>query len=251
MADAMKAHQEGGFDELPDDHDELVGQGLGGGPPPPQKRQPEIRKGPPKNEHPVLSQLRQDLGLEPIHPKDVSVGGHKWTLMTLSPGDIALVARLVDQMADSDSERILIYNTAVAAHAIAAIDGVPAYQVFGVDGPPGLPITNHLRPPKIVRILTAARVFDFINDESRSLLGEKLHAAYKDRCDPYGDVESYLDSPETKRLRFRCPEKDCDHEVQIRPRFVPGTRDIQIPFCQWHGCPMEITAQQGGERSPL
>jgi len=249
MADAMKAHQEGGFPgDLPDDHDELVGAGLGG---PAPRRQPEIRKGPLKNEHPVLSQLRQDLGLEPIHPKDVSVGGHKWTMVPLSPGDIALVLRLVDQLGDTPGERLQVYNTAVAAHAIVAIDGVPTYQVFGVEGPPGVPIVNHLRPPKIVKFLSAARLFDFINDESRTQLNEKLHDAYMDSCNQYSAVESYLDNPEKKRFRFRCPEENCGHELFIRPRFIPGTRDLQLPFCQWHGCPMDLVGKQEESPSPL
>jgi hypothetical protein len=198
-------------------------------------------------DHPILTKLRQDLGIEIIKPVDVDIGGHRWTLVPLTPGDVALAANMADQVATTPNERLVVYQGAVAACTVVAIDGVPTYQVFGVDHPPGVRVTDHLRPPKQVKFTAAIRLFNFINDESRATLTDRLYEAYLDKIHSHGEVAGYLQDPSNRKVRFRCPTENCDYDLVIRPRVVPGTRDIQLPFCQWHGCAMEVAP----EPSPL
>ncbi len=241
---------------LPDDRDALIEAGImDGGPPqgtPGQAPQtPHTIPGDPKPEHPVLTSLREDLGIEPVHTQDVDVGGHKWTMRTLSPGELARASGIADMSSSTITERELIYHVSIAAHSIVAIDGVPTYQVFNVIPPPTVTVVDHLRPPKPLRYMAAAELFDFIADDTRTALGLKLYDAYKDRCDSQGAVASYLDDANEKRIRFRCVEEDCGHELFIPPKIVPGTNDIQMPFCLWHGNPMAVVGAETETDLPL
>lgn len=208
-------------------------------PPPPSPPPKRVKSGPQRRQHPVLSQLREDLGVDAIRPVDVHVGGHVWTLVGLAPGDVATASRLADHIAVGQVEKHMTYQTAVVAHAIAAIDSVPTYRVFGVELPPGLQIQNPLRPPRTVRFHAAGNLFDFIQEEGRTTLSTKLFDAYMDKMDASGEVRSYLDEPGHKRVTYRCGHEGCDHSVSIVPRYVTGTRDMVLPYCQWHAEPME------------
>lgn len=240
---------------LPDDRDELIGQGMGGAPPPPQQpvqpRVPAVRPGPVRQQHPILAQLREDLGIGGTRPVDVQVGAHTWTLMSLTPGDLATASRLADQLAVGQVEARLVYEVAVVAHAVMAIDHVPTYQVFGVEPPPGMHVTNPLRPPRSVRYMAAGKLYDFIQDEARTQLGSKLYLAYVDKVDSDGEVQSYLDDPANAKATYRCPKDGCGHTLTVTPRYQPGTRDMLLPFCQWHGEPMELVSEMAGVETPL
>lgn len=243
---------------LEDDHDALVGPGIGGPPHVPQSptqspsrpsQTPAVHPGPVKNLHPVLARLREDLGMESTRPMDVRVGKHTWTLATLTPGDLATASRLADQLAIGQVETKLVYETAIVAHAVMAIDAVPTYQVFGVEPPPGIPVQNPLRPPRAVRYLAAGKLYDFIQDEAKTQLGTKLYDAYLDKVDGSGAVQSYLDDESRKRVKFECSVEGCGHTLTMAPRYEPGTRNIMRPFCRWHAEPMTLTGEQND--SPL
>ena len=251
--------QDGPQEPLRDDHDDLVGQGMGGPPQPPQGppqgpqpgRTPTVRPGPVRQQHPILAQLREDLGIGGLKPVDVQIGAHTWTLMVLTPGDLATASRLADQLAVGQVETRLVYETAVVAHAVAGIDHVPTYQIFGVEPAPGMHVANPLRPPRSVRYMAAGKLYDFIQDEARTQLGTKLYEAYVDKVDASGEVRSYLDDPANAKATYRCPQDTCDNELTVTPRYQPGTRDMVLPFCQWHGEPMELVAETAGADSPL
>ena len=227
---------------LQDDHDDIFPQAAA----PSQRQAPKIQQADPVQEHPILTKLRQDLGIDQINPADVEVGGHRWTMTILAPGDVALAARLTDSMSDTPTERQIVYQGAITSHSIVAIDGVPVYQVFGIVPMPGIVVTDHFRPPKSIRFLAAAKLFDFINDGSKTQLNDKLYDAYLDKVDIHGTVQSYLDDPNNQKVQFRCPETGCGHEVRIIPRKVLGTNDVHLPFCQQHGCPMPMVKEAAG-----
>jgi len=253
MGDEMSGAAQAAMDGLPDDHDDLVGSH---GPTPPQQpprtpRQQTVKKGPVKIEHPILAKLRHDLGIQALPVFDVEIGGHIWTLRTLSPSDVAMAASMATTMAQTIVDQKLLSETAIVAHAVAAIDGVPAYEIFGIDPPVGVIVTDHLRPPRQILYQTVVRVFEFINEGTRTFLPQKLHAAYRDKCEAGGAVESYLDNAEGRRVHFRCIADGCGHELIFVPRIVPGTNDMLIPFCQWHGEPMELLGVQPELNRPL
>ncbi len=224
---------------LPDDRDSLVATGAlpeaPGGAPPPQAREPAVIPGR-RLDHPLLTKLRQDLGIDQLSTHDVKIGGHEWRLVTLAAGDLAMATRLADQLSESVVEHQLIYQGAIAAHAVVAIDGVPSYQVFGVETP-GVPIPDPYRPPRTIRHIAALRLHDFIS-EGRTALPQRLYEAYVDRCDSDGAVDSYMDDPSQQRVTFRCQE--CDHSLTMVPRYKPGTQDVILPFCQWDASSMAM-----------
>jgi hypothetical protein len=235
---------------LPDDHDQLVGQGIGGAPRPQAQAAPQPQPAKPvKLQHPVLASLREDLGIEQHRPVDVKVGGHIWTMMPLTPGDIATAMRLAETLSSGVLERHLTQQTAVLSHAIMAIDSVPTYQVFGVEPPPGVAISDPMRPPRVVRYLAAGHLYDFIVNEGKTLLSDRLYEAYMDKVDSAGNVTSYLDDPLHRRVTFACPESGCDQQVTIKPRYKPGTQEMVVPVCQWHAEPLQIIEE--ADQSPL
>jgi hypothetical protein len=199
----------------------------------------------------VLAQLREDLGISHVKPIDVQIGAHTWTIATLTPGDLAMASRLADQLAVGQVETRLVYETAVVAHAVMAIDQVPTYQVFGVEPAPGMHVTNPLRPPRSVRYMAAGQLYDFVQDEGRTQLGTKLYEAYVDKADSGGAVSSYLDDPLHAKATYSCLKDGCDHQLTVTPRYTPGSRDMIMPFCQWHGEPMELVAEMAGADAPL
>lgn len=230
--------------------------GMTAEPPPPPKPNaapptPTVKPGPQKRQHPVLSQLREDLGIDSIRPVDVQVGGHTWTFVSLTPGDVATASRLADNLAVGRVETHMTYQTAVVSHAIAAVDGAPAHEVFDVELPPGVQVTNPLRPPRAVRFHTAGKLFDFIQEEGRTELAGKLFDAYMDKMDSSGEVKSYLDEPGHKRITYRCEHEGCDHTLTIKPKYRLGTRDMVMPFCQWHGEAMVAADEVGENAGPL
>ena len=242
---------------LADDHDQLVGEGIGPGGPPPgappaQRPEPQIHKAEAAPEHPVLTKLREDLGINHVKMHDVEVGKHIWTLATLSPGELAMAARLADRLSlDGITENQMNYQISVSSYSVVAIDGIPTYQVFGVEPPPAVMVANPLRPPRQIKHLAAIALCEFLSDGTRTQLPDKLYGAYVDKADAAGAVSSYLDDAESYRVRFRCTEKGCGHELWIVPRVKPGTKDIVLPFCQWHGIPMEIHAAETERDFPL
>jgi hypothetical protein len=158
---------------------------------------------------------------------------------------------MADKTSSTLTQRELIYHIAVAAQSTVAIDGVPIYQVFGIDPAPGVLITDHLRPPRTIRYLASAALFDFISDDTRTELGEQLFEAYRDRCDKAGEVSSYLKDRETLKVRFRCQVEGCGYELFIVPQVDTTTGDIQLPFCQYHGTAMPIIAAETEPGLPL
>lgn len=259
MQGMMAAFQ--GAGPLPDDHAALLGdahsqpvppQPPGPGGPPVSRQGPQapgVQAGEPLPDHPTLTALRLDLGIDEIQTVDVDIGGHKWTLSLLPADGLATVNRLVDMISETITERSVVFEAAVAANAVVAIDSSPTYMVFGIQVPPAVTIKDHLRPPSPIRRLATARLFDFIFEKSRTQLGSKIYEAYVEKIDQAAAVTSALD--DTPRVRYKCPEELCGHELFIAPRFRAGTRDQLLPFCQWHAVPMVILKAEVGDASPL
>ncbi len=239
---------------LPDDRDAVLREmGVQQPPPAPQQQQnvgpvpPTTRPAAPQPVHPVLQKLREDLGVEKTEVHDVQIGEHTWSLLPLSNGEVASATRLAEQISLGAVEHEMIYRAALASMSVVRIDGVPTFEVFGVEVPTGTVVMNPLRPPRSIQYLAATRLYDFIVDESRARLADRLYEAYADRCDPYDAVESYMDDPLHQRMTFRCPESGCDDGLVDKPRYIGN--EIVLPKCRWHAVPMTIV--QEGEPGPL
>jgi len=239
---------------LPDDRDAvLVAHGVPAGQKPPQvtPRPPPVIPGNVPVEHPILTKLKEDLGLDSIAPVDVTVGGHKWTMALVNHNGVVHAARIADQLAVQFTDRALLYKLAIVSQGIVAMDGVPTYQVMSYPVPPGVVIHEPLRPPRDVKYNSAIELFDWLNDGTKTQLAEKLYDAYLDKLDRYSEVESYLDDPTSNRVRFECQEEGCSENMLIEPRYVSGTNDMHVPVCRWHGIPMELTSAEQELESPL
>jgi hypothetical protein len=230
---------------LPDDHDAVMNAtGVNFNTNAPTARpaapgpRPRVRV-----EHPILEKLRQDLGIDAIATYEVKIGEHIWTLRTLTSGEVAVASRLADQVSNGVTEHAIIYQSALAAHSVVAIDGEPTHEVFGVDVPPGT-LSDPFRPPRAVRAVAAQRLYEFITEESRTQLSQRLYDAYLDKADHAGAVATYLDDPTNQRVRYRCAEEMCNDEALLVPRRVPGAEQPVIPVCRWHATPMEVVGEE-------
>lgn len=222
---------------LPDDRDQLVAQGMLDQAPPPAE--PKVHRGNRPPEHPLLRKLRQDLGIETSTHHEVKIGGHVWRMTALSAGDTPALLRLVDKKTETWAEHQTVYNTLLGAHSVVAIDGVPTYQLFGVE-PGAIPIADPFRPPRVIRLLATERLYEFIV-EGKGQLAQRVFEAYLDKCEPDSTVESYLDDPANKKMKFRCEK--CGEATTLVPRRKPGTNDVILPFCQWDAIPMTVESE--------
>lgn len=203
---------------------------------PPQTAAPPVASAAPVVEHSVLTQLRRDLGIDRVERKHVIVGGHRWTLQSLTHADVAAAARLAERLSTSVLEHQIYYQAAIAAHSVVAVDDVPTWQVFSVDVPAGASLSDPYRPPRGVRSLAAQFLYDFILDDTRTQLAERIHEAYLDQCDKDGAVESYLDEPGHARVKLACITEGCTHELIERKRTKPY-------HCKYHGTPMDVVTE--------
>lgn len=227
---------------LPDDHDSVAGP-IGRGPTQPPQRQVRqqqpIHRAAVKPEHPVLTKLKEDLGISSIEPIDVMVGGHLWTMKVMSETDISICARMADLLSQTNSDYKLRFDTAVVSVSIIAIDRHPAWEVMGIELPPDTLLTDPLMPPDETRRLAALKVFDFISGEGKTQLSSRLYEAYTAKVDPHGVVKSSLTDPNNPQVKFVCTTPDCQNDLIDHPLYEPGTKNIMPFFCKIHGTVME------------
>jgi hypothetical protein len=194
----------------------------------------------PKKDHPLLVDLKRDLGLRSEKYVDFEVGGHVWKMSALSAGDSAMAARVADAMSGSPSEYNIRINIAAACLAVAAIDDTPTFEVFGVNVPPTTEITDPYMPPPEIRFQAFFQLYDWVMTDTKGGLGNRLWEIYEKEIDKKSFVSSYLDNKDKDLVTFQCPTSGCDYETTVVPDHEKdGT--MKPVFCQHHGVPMVAT----------
>ena len=171
-----------------------------------------------------------------------------------SAGDAALAARVADAMSGSPSEYNIRVNIAMACLAVVAIDDTPIFEVFGVDIPPTLSVDDPYMPPLQVRVQAFFQLYDWVMNDTRGGLGNRIWDIYNTEMDKKSFVSSYLDNRNKNIVMFSCPVQDCEFELAIVPEH-DATGNIKPVFCQHHGVPMlpdtEVNPEQTGGDIPL
>lgn len=99
----------------------------------------------PANVHPLLRQLNQEFGLERLKVDVVELGGHRWAFR---PKDYSALEWVTERITVENQGKEAITGVSavtVAAH-LALVDGVPVYELFGVDVT-GRHIADPANPP--------------------------------------------------------------------------------------------------------
>lgn len=203
-----------------------------------------------QQDHPLLQQLKTDLGITHHVPEDLEIGGHLWSMVPVNKQLFGVASRIVDELAIGDLEKLSMLEIAIASVAIVAIDGTPTYDVFGVA--PQDVIRDPMNPPSNIRVRAASALFDFLNIEAKYELSSKLHSAYVDTWDKHGTVKSYLDEKEGAAWTWMCGEEGCSELVKEPPRYSDDNNEKLLPmYCKYHGTRMVAISQGEEDESPL
>jgi hypothetical protein len=172
--------------------------------------------------HPVLSRVRNSLGMDSYEKPFVAVvGGVSYELCRLKREEIIQATSLASMKSKGEAEIRGNVEVAVIAYAVAKIDGVALSEVFEV------PHKDFRYATKRVENLTeserhemaAVAFFDFIK-EAPNELTETLVSYYEQQYPPL----SLLEKDKTTAL---CPAENCQHKMII------GRQENR--FCPQHG----------------
>jgi hypothetical protein len=201
----------------------------------PQQQMPQQPPIPqrPKKDHPLLVDLKRELGLRSEKYDDFELGGHLWKMGTLSAGDAAMASRVADAMSGSPSEYNVRINIAMACLAVVAVDDVPTFEVFGVVVPPTIIVEDPLMPPPEIRMQAFFHLYDWVINDTKGGLGQRLWDIYSEEIDDKSFVASYMDNRDKDIVTFACPSKGCKYELSIAPEFSNGK--MNPVYCQHHG----------------
>lgn len=190
--------------------------------------------------HPVLDKLRARFGLRKQGTKDADLGGIVFTFRKYTND---AYVRFTNRYVKSDAETVHEYDDkipyAILSIGIAAIDGVPTHEVFGVDINPvteaSLVDADPMYPPTDVIVRAAARLYPYLLHE---LEPELFDYAYKKYGELYPD-EKFVDPNDAGKYVFECIEPGCSESIRRVPRM--DAQNIPVPFhCPVHGTRMRV-----------
>lgn len=134
-------------------------------------------------EHDVIKKLKQELGIQLVEPQVAKVAGHVWLLRTPTFEDVEWAMGQINDNA-SAHEIHATNQVATLAISIIAIDGVPIYQLWGIDQlVKEAVITDPLNPPTIVKYIAAERLLVFLRSDVWTSLIPFLWAEYIQKID--------------------------------------------------------------------
>lgn len=164
--------------------------------------------------HPLLKKLREDFGIDSIPMEEVELNDHKFTMRVLETSSIATALRFADSLSLTWRESNINLQIALVAFSIVAIDGVPTWQVFGIELAPDervvvegefKPVFKPLSPPQRVRILGATAAMDFLNSVATASLSDDLWEFYRTKVDPKASLMAIRDSSQIERDADNVP----------------------------------------------
>jgi hypothetical protein len=174
-------------------------------------------------------------------------------MSALSAGDAAMAARVADSLSGSPTEYNVRLNIAMACLAVVAIDDVPAFEVFGVEVPPTIIVEDPLAPPQQIRLQAFFHLYDWVINDTKGGLGQRLWDIYSEEIDDKSFVASYMDNRDKDIVTFQCASEGCQYELSVAPEYENG--NMKPPFCQHHGVlmsPVEsVNPDRDGGNVPL
>jgi len=149
----------------------------------------------------ILTNLREDFGIDNIPVVDIDINGHIFTMKVLDTASVATALRFADTLSMTERENTINLQIALTAFAVLSIDGEPLWKVFNVPVPDldtvivegeRRPIFSPMKPPHGIRTIAASELMEFMSTElSASVLAE-LWKRYGTDVDPKGSLEELL-----------------------------------------------------------
>ena len=187
-------------------------------------------------EHPVLQKLRERFGLKAQSTKTEVIGGMNFTFRKFTNQAFTkFVTNRVRAACETHSEFEEKFGYALASISIAAIDGVPTHEVFGVDIDEHLErpllLADPMQPPTSVIVSCAEKLFPWLLSLSIPELGDALSSTYSKL---YPEEKLIQDKGIWK---FECIKLKCTETQERKPRYdIEG--NMKKVYCPIHGTPM-------------
>lgn len=201
----------------------------------PKPQSPEYRKQL-SQEHPVLLKLRERFGISAKPVKDETIGGIRFTFRKYNNQTYTkFVTNMVRPVAETEQEFEEKLGYAVASISIAAINGVPTHEVFGIDidrTEMSMVEDNPLHPPTSVVVATAESLYPWLISLAVPELGDALALTYG-KLFP---TESVM--PTSGLWRYSCPKKNCNEIHDYKPRYDSEGK-MKPYYCSVHGVVMK------------
>ena len=184
--------------------------------------------------HPILQQLRVDLGLDTQKTIDLTIADHKWSYYPLTPEMTTLAMRIADMGSTEPTERTLLQQYAGVCCSIVAIDGTPLWEVFSIEPEKDDDVSHPLVPKGRIRQRAALALLQELMTNSKLGVLQSLLEAYNDKVDPEGVVKGYTEYTTEKYYKFTCSVEGCDFHIVRSKRFDDANRELAY-YCELHG----------------
>ncbi len=212
-------------------------------PPPPSNRRqaPKIDPIGKKPTHPLLKQLRSEFGLageDAKPPVEIQVAEHVWSFIQPTPDMIAFAAQLADTLASTATEHELRTQHAILTGSIVAVDGIPVWEMFGLEPGERDDVSKPLNPKGPIRRRAALMLFNELTEQHSNKLLEVLYEAYKAKVDVEGEALSYAFYESIKAVSWSCPVEGCGKKI-YREVKQNESGEIMPYFCEDHGVALE------------
>jgi hypothetical protein len=197
--------------------------------------------------HPILENLRRDLGIKKVTTEEVEIGGHKWTIRPLDTEDQewAMSLALTATGGGGRPESFMTFQRALGVAAVSAIDDVPIYEIMGIKVPPQITIDDPNRPPRTIRLESHDRLWVEMRQEMLPDVSLQLNEAYTSKMGPKMNVQSSVTPLQT----WICSQEDCRREEVLRPRINEQGNEA-APYCPNCGTEMVMESPMG-DAAPL
>jgi len=140
----------------------------------------------------VLDALRSSMGIQSFPTKEIEFYNHKWTLRDTLPEETEFAWTVVNAADPPEQSQMFIYSTALLACGVCRIDGIPVYDVFGVE------VTDKIVDPNIppidIRRNAITALFNFLRQEVPNRIVLELFTRYSAAVKMQGNVDE--DAPE-------------------------------------------------------
>lgn len=186
--------------------------------------------------HPVLAKLRSRYSIAQLDIRFKEIDGINYGFRKYNnQAYLKFVTNRILPTIETEAELSDKHGYAIASIALASIDGIPCWEVFGVELDPTMELPeakrNPLNPPTSVVISTAEVLYKEFVSGSIPELGDALARAY-------AELFPDIDLTGNKKLWvYTCTHVGCQERIERLPEH--DSDGTQKPYyCTVHGTPM-------------
>lgn len=208
-----------------------------------QARQEAKKSAASRDAHPILRQLRADLGLDNRSTIDVTVADHVWSFTPLTPEMTALAFRIAEIASTVDVEKALIQEYAAVCCSIVAIDHEPVWKVFDLAPEKGDDVTNPMHPKGRLRQRQSLTLLTELMTNMQIHVLAELMKAYDAEVDSSGEIRGYT-YYKNDHYKYICLVDGCEFNIHRPKRFDSDNKELPY-YCEIHGDALELATPDG------